>query len=214
MRYLFFYLLAGAASVSACQPVTPASVKSVSPTQKMSINDTALLTPQTSAKLVLPASNALPTLPALSTNSIPSEKSSSNNVDKNSEQIEIDPAINTNTSDYENQNRKSQKFSKITPRIAARKKTFDPTKIMGFEAPTLVINLGKANMIRHEGPIEVWQYQFTSCVVDFFFFPTDKAALRLIAKSWDMRSSIMGINLNRDGCRAEMNSHHRQIKSE
>ena len=67
-------------------------------------------------------------------------------------------------------------------------KTFDPTKIIGFATPTLIHNLGKANMVRKEGPIEVWQYQFRSCVVDFFFYPIVKGSSKLILKTWDMRT--------------------------
>ena len=31
-------------------------------------------------------------------------------------------------------------------------------------------------MVRKEGMIEVWQYRFGSCVVDFFFYPVDESA--------------------------------------
>ena len=67
-------------------------------------------------------------------------------------------------------------------------------KIIGF-TPRFFSNLGKANMVRKEGSIEVWQYQFGSCVVDFFFYPIVKGSSQLILKTWDMRSTIMGVVL-------------------
>ena len=95
----------------------------------------------------------------------------------------------------------------------ARPKTFDPSKIIGFATPILVHNLGKANMVRKEGSIEVWQYQVGSCVVDFFFYPVDEGASQLILKTWDMRSTIMGDRLDRSSCRDEMNHYHNKFSS-
>ena len=108
---------------------------------------------------------------------------------------------------------RAQASSDITPKDVAGPKTFDPTKIIGFATPILVHNLGSANMVRKEGSIEVWQYRFGSCVVDFFFYPVDEGASQLILKTWDMRSTIMGDRLDRGSCRDEMNLYHHKLSS-
>ena len=97
------------------------------------------------------------------------------------------------------------------PKAVTMPKTFDPTKIIGFATPTLIHNLGKANMVRKEGPIEIWQYQFRSCVVDFFFYPMVKGSSKLLLKTWDMRNTVMGDRLDRGSCRDEMSLHHQKI---
>ena len=104
----------------------------------------------------------------------PAETLSSSPVDQNNNQTEIDLAIGTVTKSSETQTNSAQTSSDITPKDVAMPKTFDPTKIIGFATPILVHNLGSANMVRKEGSIEVWQYQFGSCVVDFFFYPVDE----------------------------------------
>ena len=143
----------------------------------------------------------------------PAETLSSNPVDQNNNQTEIDLAIGTVTKSSETQTNSAQASSDITPKDVARPKTFDPTKIIGFATPILVHNLGSANMVRKEGSIEVWQYQFGSCVVDFFFYPVDEGASQLILKTWDMRSTIMGVRLDRGSCRDEMNLYHHKLSS-
>ena len=145
--------------------------------------------------------------------SVPAETLSSDPVDQNDNQTEIDLAIGTVTKSSETQTNSAQASSDIIPKDVARPKTFDPTKIIGFATPILVHNLGSANMVRKEGSIEVWQYQFGSCVVDFFFYPVDEGASQLILKTWDMRSTILGVRLDRGNCRDEMNLYHHKLSS-
>ena len=85
--------------------------------------------------------------------------------------------------------------------------------IIGLATPILVRNLGKANMIRQEGQVEVWQYQFSSCVVDFFFYPMGEDPSELISKNWNMRSAVMGDRLDPGSCREEMSLYYRKISS-
>ena len=144
---------------------------------------------------------------------VPAKTLPSNSVDQNNNQTEIDLAIGTVTKSSETQTNSAQASPDITQKDLAGPKTFDPTKIIGFATPILVHNLGSANMIRKEGSIEVWQYRFESCVVDFFFYPVDEGSSRLILKTWDMRSTIMGDRLDRYSCRDEMNLYHHKLSS-
>ncbi len=145
--------------------------------------------------------------------SMPAETLSLDPVEQNNNQTEIDLAINTVTKSSKTQTNSAQASPDIKPEALAMPKTFDPTKIIGFATPLLAHNLGRANMVRKEGPIEVWQYQFVSCVVDFFFYPIGKDSSQLNLKTWDMRSTIIGSHLDRDSCRGEMNIYHQKFLS-
>ena len=201
MRKCLLSLLSCAALLMACQPVTPIPIKIKSPSPNMKINDAAPIQP---VSIAPPVSQAPP---------VPTKTLSSNSVDQNNNQTEIDLAIGTVNKSNETQTNSAQASPDITPKDVARPKTFDPTKIIGFATPVLVHNLGKANMVRKEGSIEVWQYQFGSCVVDFFFYPVDEGASQIILKTWDMRSTIMGSRLDRGSCRDEMNLYHHKLSS-
>ena len=201
MRSCPLSLLSCAALLIACQPVTPTPMKIQSPSPNMKINDAAPILP---ASIAPPVSQVPP---------MPAETLSSSPVEQNNNQTEIDLAIGTVTKSSETQTNSAQASSDITPKDVARPKTFDPAKIIGFATPILIHNLGSANMVRKEGPIEVWQYRFRSCVVDFFFYPVDEGASQLILKTWDMRSTIMGVRLDRGSCRDEMNLYHHKLSS-
>jgi hypothetical protein len=201
MRNCPLSLLSCAALLMACQPVTPTHMKIQSPSPNMEINDAAPILP---ASITPPVSQAPPA---------PAETLSSRPVDQNNNQTEIDLAIGTLSESIETQTISEQTSSDITPKDVAGPKIFDPTKVIGFATPILIHNLGSANMVRKEGPIEVWQYRFGSCVVDFFFYPVDEGASGLILKTWDMRSTIMGDRLDRDSCRDEMSLYHHKLSS-
>jgi hypothetical protein len=201
MRNCPLSLLSCAALLMACQPVTPTHMKIQSPSPNMEINDAAPILP---ASITPPVSQAPPA---------PAETLSSRPVDQNNNQTEIDLAIGTLSESIETQTISEQTSSDITPKDVAGPKIFDPTEIIGFATPILIHNLGSANMVRKEGPIEVWQYRFGSCVVDFFFYPVDEGASGLILKTWDMRSTIMGDRLDRDSCRDEMSLYHHKLSS-
>ena len=144
---------------------------------------------------------------------MPAETLSSEPSNQNDSQTGIDLAIITVTKSDETQTNSAQASPDTTPKAVPMPKNFDPTKVIDFATPTLVHNLGKANMVRKEGPIEVWQYQFRSCVVDFFFYPIVKGSSQLILKAWDMRSKIMGDDLDQSSCRNEMNLYHQNFLS-
>ena len=207
MRNCPLSLLSCAVLLIACQPVTPTPMKIRSPSPNMEINDAAPILP---ASIAPPVSQALPMSKAPP---VPTKTLSSSPVDQNNNQTQIDLAIGTVTKSIETQTNSEQTSSDITPKDVAGPKIFDPTKIIGFATPALVHNLGRANMVRKEGLIEVWQYHFGSCVVDFFFYPVDEGASGLILKTWDMRRTIMGDLLDRDSCRDEMNLYHHKLSS-
>ena len=89
--------------------------------------------------------------------------------------------------------------------------TLRPKAMIGSAPIILIRNLGIANMIRQEGPIEIWQYRFTKCVVDFFFYPASQGSSQLIIKDWDMRSAVIGGRVNEGKCLAAMDRHHQKL---
>ena len=202
MGNCLFFILSCAALLIACQPVTPIPIKTKSPSPNLKINDAAPI-PNASMAPSVPQEPPVP--------SVPAETLSSDPVDQNDNQTEIDLAISDVTKNIETQVNSAKSSPKITPKAVAIPKTFDPTKIISFGKPSLVHNLGMANMVRKEGPIEIWQYQFASCVVDFFFYPISEGSSQLILKSWDMRSAIVGDSLDRGSCHDEMNLYHQKF---
>jgi hypothetical protein len=204
MRNSFVSLLSCAALLMACQPVTPIPVKTKLPSPNLKIKDATPLPP---AAMATP----LPQAPPLA--SIPTETLSTGPRNQNDNQAEIDLAISMVTKNKETQTNSAQASSDITPKAVTMPKTFDPTKIIGFATPILIHNLGKANMVRKEGSIEIWQYQFESCVVDFFFYPSVKGSSQLILKTWDMRDTVLEDRLDRASCRDDMNLYHQKFLS-
>ena len=202
MRNYPLSLFSCAALLMACQPVTPIPMKTKSPSPNLKIKDAAPIPPA----LIAPP---VPQTPPVA--SVPAETLSSNPDNQNDNQTEVDLAISTVTKSNKIQTDSVQASPNITQKVVTMPKTFNPTKIIGFAAPILVNNLGKANVVRKEGPIEVWQYQFGGCVVDFFFYPISKGSSQLILKTWDMRSTIMGDRLDRGSCRDQMNHYHQKI---
>jgi hypothetical protein len=88
---------------------------------------------------------------------------------------------------------------------------FLPKAMIGSASIILMHDLGIATMVRQEGPIEIWQYRFAECVVDFFFYPASQGSPQLIIKNWDMRSAVIGGRVNEGKCLAAMDQHHRKL---
>jgi hypothetical protein len=88
---------------------------------------------------------------------------------------------------------------------------FRPNAMIGSASDILLHDLGIANMIRQEGPIEIWQYRFAECVVDFFFYPTSQGSSQLVIKEWDMRSAVIGGRVNKRKCIAAMDRNHQKL---
>ena len=199
MRKCLLSMLSCAALLIACQPVTPLSLKTETSSPNLKGSDVSPIPP---------TSMAPPTPPVPS---VPTQSLSSGPLYQNNNQTEIDLSINTVTKSSETQMIPAQASPNITPKPSAIQKTFDPMKIIGVKKQTLFQKLGSANMVRKEGPIEVWQYQFVSCVVDFFFYPIGEESSKLVLKIWDMRSTIIGGGLDRGNCLNEMNLYHQKF---
>jgi hypothetical protein len=88
---------------------------------------------------------------------------------------------------------------------------FRPKAMIGSASIILLRDLGIANMIRQEGSIEIWQYRFAECVVDFFFYPASQGSSQLIIKDWDMRSAVIGGRVNEGKCLAAMDQRHQKL---
>ena len=74
----------------------------------------------------------------------------------------------------------------------------DPQLFLGHSPDQLKNRLGAPSILRKEGNVEIWQYQLSDCVVDFFFY--DKAGT-LAATHTDMRSPFLGGQLDQAACR-------------
>jgi hypothetical protein len=98
-----------------------------------------------------------------------------------------------------------------TPAAPPVQPPFRPKAMIGSASIILLRDLGIANMIRQEGSIEIWQYRFAECVVDFFFYPASQGSSQLIIKDWDMRSAVIGGRVNEGKCLAAMDQRHQKL---
>ena len=98
-----------------------------------------------------------------------------------------------------------------TPAAPPVQPPFRPKAVIGSAPIILLRDLGIATMIRQEGPIEIWQYRFAACVVDFFFYPASQESSQLVIKDWDMRSAVIGGRVNEGKCLAAIDRHHQKL---
>ena len=84
------------------------------------------------------------------------------------------------------------------PVITVVPQDLDPQLFLGQSPDKLTNRLGAPSILRTEGNVEIWQYQLSDCVVDFFFY--DKAGT-LAATHTDMRSPFLGGELDQAACR-------------
>ena len=85
-----------------------------------------------------------------------------------------------------------------TPVMTVAPQDLDPQLFLGQSTDQLKNRLGAPSILRKEGNVEIWQYQLSDCVVDFFFY--DKAGA-LAATHTDMRSPFLGGQLDQAACR-------------
>ena len=93
--------------------------------------------------------------------------------------------------------------STTTPEANAPVMTITPQDLspdffLGQSPDQLMDHLGAPSLVRKEGIVEIWQYQLSDCVIDFFFY--EKAGT-LAATYTDMRSTIFGGQLDQATCR-------------
>ena len=84
------------------------------------------------------------------------------------------------------------------PAITVAPKDLNPKLFIGQSSDQLKNHLGAPSILRKEGNIEIWQYQLSDCVIDFFFY--EKAGT-LVASHTDMRSPFLGGQLDQTTCR-------------
>ena len=84
------------------------------------------------------------------------------------------------------------------PVMTVAPQDLDPQLFLGQSTDKLKNRLGAPSILRKEGTVEIWQYQLSDCVVDFFFY--DKAGT-LAATHTDMRSPFLGGQLDQSACK-------------
>ena len=84
------------------------------------------------------------------------------------------------------------------PVMTVAPQNVDPQIFLGQSPDQLKNSLGAPSILRTEGNVEIWQYQFSDCVVDFFFYET---AGKLTATHVDMRSPFLGGQLDQAACK-------------
>jgi hypothetical protein len=200
MRHLYFYLFGFAALVAACQPVTQKTVNSqAAPTITIAPEG------QTDIDLVVStvtkaADNEAGTDAGLGTDSIKDTEIAA---------IPATPPVQPTPVQPTPVQPTPVQPTPVQPRPV--QPPFRPNAMIGSASIILLRDLGIANMIRQEGPIEIWQYRFAECVVDFFFYPASQGSSQLVIKDWDMRSAVIGGRVNEGKCLAAMDRHHKKL---
>ena len=191
MRHLYFYLFGFAALVAACQPVTQKTVN----TQAA---PTITIAPEGQTDIDLVVS----TVTKAADNEAGTDSGSGTNDSTEDTVIAAIPAA------------PPVQPTPVQPtpvQPTPVQPPFRPKAMIGSASMILVHDLGIANMIRQEGQIEIWQYRFAECVVDFFFYPASQGSSQLIIKDWDMRSAVIGGRVNEGKCLAAMDRHHQKL---
>ena len=190
MRHLHFYLFGFAALVAACQPVTPTTVNSKAA-------PAITVGPEGQTNIDLVVSTVTKTANGAAGSGSGTEAGSGTNNSSEETAIAAIPAT-----------------PPVQPTPVQPVKVqppFRPKAMIGSASIILARDLGIATMIRQEGPIEIWQYRFAACVVDFFFYPVSQGSSQLIIKDWDMRSAVIGGRVNEGKCLAAMDQHHQKL---
>ena len=117
-------------------------------------------------------------------NSLPTSKTP--NDDINAESVEL--GVNVATPNPEPD----------VPVMTVAPQNVNPQIFLGQSPGQLKNSLGAPSLLRTEGNVEIWQYQFSDCVVDFFFYET---AGKLAAMHVDMRSPFLGDQLDHAACK-------------
>lgn len=117
-------------------------------------------------------------------NSLPTSKTP--NDDINVEAVEQSVSVSTTNPEPD------------VPVMTVTPENVDPQIFLGQSPNQLKNSLGAPSILRTEGYVEIWQYQFLDCVVDFFFYET---AGKLAATHVDMRSPFLGGQLDQAACK-------------
>ena len=117
-------------------------------------------------------------------NSLPTSKKP--NDDINAEAVELSVPVSTTNPEPD------------VPVMTVAPQNVNPKIFLGQSPDQLKNSLGAPSILRTEGNVEIWQYQFSDCVVDFFFYET---AGKLAATYVDMRSPFLGDQLDHAACK-------------
>ena len=196
MRHLYFYLFGFAALVAACQPVTQKTFNSQAA-------PTITIAPEGQTDIDLVVS----TVTKAADNEAGTDSGSGTNDSTEDTVIAAIPAAPPVQPTPVQPTPVQPTPVQPTP----VQPPFRPKAMIGSASMILVRDLGIANMIRQEGPIEIWQYRFAECVVDFFFYPASQGSSQLVIKDWDMRSAVIGGRVNEGKCLAAMDRHHQKL---
>ncbi len=196
MRHLYFYLFGFAALVAACQPVTQKTFNSQAA-------PTITIAPEGQTDIDLVVS----TVTKAADNEAGTDSGSGTNDSTEDTVIAAIPAAPPVQPTPVQPTPVQPTPVQPTP----VQPPFRPKAMIGSASMILVHDLGIANMIRQEGQIEIWQYRFAECVVDFFFYPASQGSSQLIIKDWDMRSAVIGGRVNEGKCLAAMDRHHQKL---
>ena len=83
------------------------------------------------------------------------------------------------------------------PVVTVAPQHLDPQLFLGQSPEKLKNSLGAPSVLRKDGNVEIWQYQLSDCVVDFFFY--DSAGTQAATHA-DMRSPFLGGQLDQAAC--------------
>ncbi|NCW30361.1 MAG: hypothetical protein EBV87_01845 [Alphaproteobacteria bacterium] len=191
MRRSHLYLVGFAAFIAACQPIAPSVVTPSSPQAEDNAvakqgTDTPSIKKPTitiTSPTTAPSATAEQTSNAMTRNDTAGNDTAGGEI--TGAQNAIDLAVNNITA--------------APAEAAPIKPAFQPENMIGLA------------MIRQEGSIEIWQYRFTSCVVDFFFYPTSDNTQQKIIKDWDMRGAVIGDRLNEPKCLTAIDRLHQRL---
>ena len=115
---------------------------------------------------------------------LPTSKNPNNEIDAEAFELNVPKSTTTPVSDLP--------IMKVDPQ------ELDPQLFFGQSPEQLKSRLGMPSILKKEGNAEIWQYQLSDCVVDFFFY---KKAGTLAAQHTDMRSPFLGGQLDQTACR-------------
>jgi len=201
MRHLYFYLFGFAALVAACQPVTQKTVNSQAA-------PTITIAPEGQTDIDLVVSTVTK---AADNEAVTDAGLGTDNSIKDTEIAAIPATPPVQPTPVQPTPVQPTPVQPTPVQPTPVQPPFRPKAMIGSASMILVHDLGIANMIRQEGQIEIWQYRFAECVVDFFFYPASQGSSQLIIKDWDMRSAVIGGRVNEGKCLAAMDRHHQKL---
>lgn len=105
--------------------------------------------------------------------------------------VSTDSPTDQISSNEDNSADNEQTVPEIIPKttLPPAPKNIDPDVFLGKSAKHLASELGTPTILRREAAVEVWQYQLSSCVIDFYFFGGSETRA---VKYTHMRSPFLG----------------------